>query len=370
MSIEEEGLRRPLCDIGLLAFHVILSDFVFQGVDLAIARNILQWNLRRYPKGVFFLFVEGRLRLQCAQPALALESHHKAIAVQSQYRNFHYVSLWEIAFCNMSLWEMSASLDAWRILREEATWSRACYSYGAAVCLLELGAPENVREAKQLLDGVPGLVQKLAGKSIPAEKFVARKARQFKAQGGRLLLPALEFCYMFMSIEQAPRAVVRYKMLPEVESALVNLKAHESDPASYEGGQRYWDDFCLAHFLEGVCLRYMAYPDANAILDPRDDFNIPRNTLTIRAMDAFNKVLSNSARIRLDHYLIYHTHYELGRLFARVGNEKKTREHLELVVSQKPLEASPKVRKGKYSMQTVLVVRAAAELEKLYPKQS
>lgn len=29
----------------------------------------------------------------------------------------------------------------------------------------------------------------------------------------------------------------------------------------YEGGAaEFWDDYCLAKFLEGVCLRYVAYP--------------------------------------------------------------------------------------------------------------
>lgn len=38
-----------------------------------------------------------------------------------------------------------------------------------AICLLEIGGADNVKEASKLMDEVPGLRQKIAGKSIPLE---------------------------------------------------------------------------------------------------------------------------------------------------------------------------------------------------------
>jgi hypothetical protein len=35
----------------LLIFHLVLSSFTFDGVDIAMAQKILDWNLRRYPNG-------------------------------------------------------------------------------------------------------------------------------------------------------------------------------------------------------------------------------------------------------------------------------------------------------------------------------
>ncbi len=67
---------------------------------------------------------------------------------------------------------------------KEATWSKAIYAYGMAVCLLETGG-----DARPLMERVPKLRQKIAGKSIPLEKLVARKARKFLSQG-HLALPA------------------------------------------------------------------------------------------------------------------------------------------------------------------------------------
>lgn len=50
-------------------------------------------------------------------------------------------------------------------------------------------------------------------------------------------------------------------MLPEVRSLLSTLDKHKSTPKAYGVGPgEYYDDLCLARFLEGVCLRYVAYP--------------------------------------------------------------------------------------------------------------
>jgi len=51
IGIEDEGVRRSICDMALLIFHLVLSSFTFDGVDVKFANKILQWNLKRYPNG-------------------------------------------------------------------------------------------------------------------------------------------------------------------------------------------------------------------------------------------------------------------------------------------------------------------------------
>ena len=48
-------------------------------------------------------------------------------------------------------------------------WSKATYTYGVAVCLLQLGGDEERAEAVKLMGEVPKLRQRIAGKSIPLE---------------------------------------------------------------------------------------------------------------------------------------------------------------------------------------------------------
>lgn len=48
-----------------------------------------------------------------------------------------------------------------------------------------------VYEVKSFYRKVPSLKQRLAGKSIPMEKYVVRKSNKFVSQRGRLIVPAL-----------------------------------------------------------------------------------------------------------------------------------------------------------------------------------
>ena len=68
---------------------------------------------------------------------------------------------------------------------------------------------------------------------------------------------------MFLGIQNAPRKVLLEQHLPLIRSALEELKA---GPENYVHKKAsYWDDFCLAKFLEGSCLRFVAYPDKDAV---------------------------------------------------------------------------------------------------------
>ena len=185
-----------------------------------------------------------------------------------------------MAISNLGLWEIEESLKCWRNLHKESTvcsyamasvftnrpdvlvlqWSKAVYAYGVASLLVQLGGEANMAEGLKLMTEVPKLRQRIAGKSIPLEKFVARKARKCEAQGGRLLLPALELAYILHTVSRAPRSVIAEQMLPLVEAALIELKRYERSPEKYGKGSEFWDDWCLARHLEGACLRYIAYP--------------------------------------------------------------------------------------------------------------
>jgi hypothetical protein len=139
-------------------------------------------------------------------------------------------------------------------------WSKAVYAYAVAALLVQLGGEANKAEGLKLMTEVPKLRQRIAGKSIPLEKFVARKARKCEAQRGRLLLPALELTYILHAVSRSPRSVIAKKMLPLADAALAELKLYEGSPEKYGKGSEFWDDWCLARHLEGACLRYIAYP--------------------------------------------------------------------------------------------------------------
>ncbi|KAJ7200812.1 hypothetical protein GGX14DRAFT_466162 [Mycena pura] len=369
MSTEQEGVRRAICDMTLLIFHLVVSSFTFACVDVPMAARIVKWNLKRYPEGVFFLFGAGRVALVRSQPQEAIEYYTKAMEAQKQYRNLHHISFWEMAIANLALADVDASLACWRDLEREGTWSKSIYSYGMAVCLLESteGDPKaRQEEARKLMERVPGLRQKIAGKSIPLEKFVARKARKFLAQDGRLALPALEMSYVFLAIAHAPRRIVETRMLPSVRALLDPLTKPNAEKTY---GTGYWDDLCLARFLEGVCLRYIAFPDPDAVLDPKETPSVSRDEAAEGAKAAFLAVFENGPKIELDHHLVYHAHYEYGRLMACLGDEAEARKQFDLVLSGKYLEVGPSGRKGRYSMENALTMRTHAAADALHQKR-
>jgi len=53
VGASDEGVRRTICDMSLLIFHLVLSSFTFDGVDISVATKVLKWNLKRYPNGSF-----------------------------------------------------------------------------------------------------------------------------------------------------------------------------------------------------------------------------------------------------------------------------------------------------------------------------
>ncbi|KAF7342547.1 hypothetical protein MSAN_02010900 [Mycena sanguinolenta] len=456
ISTEQEGVRRAICDMALLIFHLVLSSYTFHGVDTKMAARIVAWNLKRYPEGACFVcqfsffwgggiselfessfcgfwvgevlagwdfggvFDEARrdyVMLDCHAQAhepgdawaevfnfalvfvLAYSSSSAPAASRScvRSRSRRYTTTrkrWRrrsnIGICiiyrsgkwllpTSRWWRWGRVLSVGGCWEGEATWSKSIYSYGVAVCLLDSAADGEgekerkgrLEEARKMMERVPGLRQKIAGKSIPLEKFVARRARKFQSQNNRLLLPSLELAYVFLGIAHAPRAVVESKMLPSVRNALSDLEGTSGDREKGKGKearQGYWDDYCLARFLEGVCLRYVAFPDPDAVLPPGEVAPSAADVAKIagEARGAFERVFEDGPRIELDHHLVYHAHYEYGRLLACMDDADGARKHFELVLSGKPLEVGPSGRKvGKYSMENALHMRTQAALEAL-----
>jgi hypothetical protein len=72
------------------------------------------------------LLAQGRLSLSRSQPARAIACYQKAMNVQSQYRNLHHLSFWEMAVSHLALWELEESLKCWRNLHKEST---VCITY-------------------------------------------------------------------------------------------------------------------------------------------------------------------------------------------------------------------------------------------------
>ncbi|KAH8831470.1 hypothetical protein DL96DRAFT_1587977 [Flagelloscypha sp. PMI_526] len=373
IGTDKEGVRRPLCDLGMLIFHLVLSTFTFECVDIDFAEKLVRWNIRRWPDGIFPLLASGRLALTRSQPVKAIQYYEKALNSQKQYRNLWHMCWWELAIAHLCLWQVEESLGRWKSLMGEATWSRTVYTYGYACCLLQLATTPGlsreelskekklamIKEAKELMEKVPNLRQKIAGKSIPLEKFVARRARKYLQQG-HLVLPALELSCLFLGLARAPLDVMEKTLLPLVQAELAPFVKGEKRPKDVG----YWDDYCLLKFLEGNCLRYLAYPDPSAAKSSYIP-EISKDKSDKDAEACFKFVFENGKKIELDHQIVYMSHFEIGRIYACRGDTDMAKKEFDLVLSGKPLEVSSSGRKGKYSLENALHMKTTAAVDTL-----
>lgn len=276
-----------------------------------------------------------------------------------------------MAVNNLMMTNFKRSKNCFEILAAESSWSKATYLYSEAACLAEMAADDEGFAEQAKLDAimadVPKSMRRLAGKSLPIEKFVSRKARKFMEQKHRLMLPAVEIGYFFGALPNAPPRLLYSRVVPTIRKRLDAL--NQSSPEAYNGGLGYWDDYCLANFLLGVSLSFAAYPHSEAVITDADRKTYPMSVEAAAAESkiAFGKILQDGHKITLDHWIIYFTHYELARLQSQSGNNIECKTNLEAVMSGKPLLANHAHVKphGKYSMESALMLKTHAALQTL-----
>ena len=347
---EGQGIRRPLCDMSLLMYHLCVSTFIpAPRVDIDIAARVLEYNLELYPYGIYFLYFKGRFKSIQAYPEDAIEAFREARDIQEEYVQLKHICYWDISLCHMSLQDWYGAFNDFTVLADENNWSKAIYNYARAAALYQYGDNTQREEARAIMARVPKLRQKIAGKSIPLEKFVARKATKM-IERGRLLLPGMEFAYLCHCYTYAPRFALYEKALPVVDRAIASF-----DNSTEE------DDRCLAYFLRAVILRNMTFPDKYIQLRPKE-CPIPIPDAAKMAEESLRYVAMHAMNVTYDHYLLYFAHYELGRLYMSMGRKDEARTEFELVLSGKNLGD---VRKGKYSMQNMAVLRSNSALSRL-----
>lgn len=189
----------------------------------------------------------------------ALVWYKKSWKSQNLWVQFHHLCFWEL------LWVNSLKLD-WResilyasYLVENSKWSRTMYSYQKAslMCMLEprdLTSSEK-RTIDQLMREVPIYKQRIAGKSLPMEKFACRRAERYFSTG-KLLIPAIELMYLWNLFKITGKHFhLADGVFRIVEKNLNALDANKGDKNKFEA-----DDRALLLLLKGACLRHNKAP--------------------------------------------------------------------------------------------------------------
>ncbi|CAB3411270.1 unnamed protein product [Caenorhabditis bovis] len=253
-------LYSPLAKLILLTWHLVACFVLGTGQpDLKVCNQLMPSITHMWKNGAITLFMRARLLLVSGDIDSAIFYYNKSIDSQSVYEQFHHACYWELLFAHGFQRRWSHAANYAKKLSVESKWSRCVYTY--LLCIF-FAADETVGEKKRnetigvLASKVDKLRMRIAGKSIPVEKYCGRKAKRF-ATTNSLIFAHYEFIYFWNGFDIVCKSP---KLLPPILDDLDRTWEKRKDTCDI-------DDECLYYFLKGVCLRHMKhYAQAEANL--------------------------------------------------------------------------------------------------------
>ncbi|XP_054842453.1 tetratricopeptide repeat protein 39B isoform X2 [Eublepharis macularius] len=329
------SLRAILCTFTLLLYYTYVSLILGTGEsNLLEAETLLQPYLQKFPKGAIILFYNARIDILKGNFEKAQVTFQECIAAQQEWKQIHHLCYWELMWCYsfQQKW-----LQAYRyadLLCKESRWSKAIYVFqkAAILCMLsEDDVKTTGEDIVALFRQVEGLKQRIAGKSIPTEKFAVRKARRYAgSQPVKLIVPALEMMYVWNGIS------IVGKRTDLTENLLVTIEKEETALKNEPNHNEYYmDDICLLQLLKGLCLKHLGR--------------------LLQAELCFNQVIQSEKQLKYDKYLVPYTMYELGLLYKEQDEREKAIRFIE----------AAKNNYKEYSMESRLHFRIHAALNSL-----
>nr|XP_004549457.1 tetratricopeptide repeat protein 39B isoform X2 [Maylandia zebra] len=297
------NLRSILSTLTLLMFQLYITVILGTAdVNLSECEALLKPYCEKFPNGALMHFFSARIAVLKGNFTFAQEKFLACIASQEEWRQIHHLCYWEL------MWVYSFEqnwFEAYRyanLLSKENKWSQAVYVFQKAA-ILSMMPEEEVNKFNEnvveLFRQVEGLRLRFAGKSIPTEKFAAKKAQRYSSSTPvKLVVPALEMMYVwngFTIVGKKPE--LTEGILSTLEKAEEQLR-NDPNPSEYHTG-----DECIVQLLKGLCLRSLGR--------------------LVQAEICFNHVISSDGGIKHDSYLVPFTMYELGLLHKQKGEINK-----------------------------------------------
>uniref|UniRef100_A0A674DSR6 Tetratricopeptide repeat domain 39A n=1 Tax=Salmo trutta TaxID=8032 RepID=A0A674DSR6_SALTR len=249
----------------------------------------------------YHTFMSFILALYCSLATfwlVAIVRFEECCEAQQQWNQFHHMCYWELMWCftYKRHWKMAYFYAD--LLSKENAWSKATYAYmkGAYLSMLTREECQPFRESEvALFRQVHGLKQKIAGKSLPTEKFAIRKARRYLTENP-VTLPAapLEMMYIWNGYT----VIGKHKDL--TEGMLKTLDEAQAKLESSPRTEFSIDDQCLLSLLRGLCLKHLGHQEE---ADTHSNFH--------------------NMTIKFDHYLVPNALLEHGLLCLEQGRKEE-----------------------------------------------
>ncbi|XP_047123954.1 tetratricopeptide repeat protein 39B isoform X1 [Hydra vulgaris] len=256
-----KGLRDAMCGITLLGFHLVVSPLLGIGdSDISYSSKHLSRYMETYPNSSLFLYFSGRLLQTQCQIKEALIEYEKSVSVNIDWKQIHHICYWEMMWCYSFKGDWSNAAMYASILADESKWSKSSYKYMHAAFLI-MQQPECNKDLNQsklfkekiekLLDEVVQHKQRIAGKSIPFEKFAVTRVHKYR-ETGRLILPGLEIIHIwngFTMFHKHENTLREFLLLTEKS---LNGLQEETGLSKH-----HHDNVCLCKLLQGICLHHL-----------------------------------------------------------------------------------------------------------------
>ncbi|RXM30548.1 Tetratricopeptide repeat protein 39A [Acipenser ruthenus] len=303
-----QSFRAFLCTMLLLCYHTFMSFVLGTGEgDVGDAEALLQPYLKRYPKGAIFLFFAGRIEEIKGNLDAAIARFEECCAAQQHWKQFHHMCYWELMWCFTYKRQWKMAYFYADLLCKENSWSKATYAYMKAAYLSML-TEEDCKpfgeDEVEIFRQMPGMKQKIAGKSLPTEKFAIRKARRYLSPNPLPLpVPPLEMMYIWNGYA----VIGKHRDLTEGMLDTLNQAQRTLERAPVT--EHTVDDQCLVSLLKGLCLKHLGCHE--------------------EAEQYFNLIHINETLIRYDHYLVPNALLEHGLLCMELGRKEEGVKYLE-----------------------------------------
>nr|XP_009861400.1 tetratricopeptide repeat protein 39B isoform X2 [Ciona intestinalis] len=318
------NLRSSLISLFILGYNLFVTVHVgTHDADLEYVGIILPKMLEKFPNGVFFYLYAGRLEQLKGNFEKAIGRLEKAATLQNDWKQFSHACYWELMWCHATLFKWQEAADYADKLRKESNWSKCTYTYLQAVFLymVDGNGLKHKEEIVALLKEMPSLKQRFAGKSIPMEKFLIRKARKYFEQQEYLLLPAHEMIYAWNGLvmlkqnkeirDKHLQLIIQQQNVLEEKKEKFSSNSDNNSKNDKGDAFNYYDDYCLLNLMKGACLRFDRQP--------------------MQAELCLSDIKENYKGINKDHYLAPAALADLAWMCIEEGKFNEATAHLKYI---------------------------------------
>ncbi|XP_019855051.1 PREDICTED: tetratricopeptide repeat protein 39B-like [Amphimedon queenslandica] len=335
-----QTIHSSMCTSFILFYHTVASVMLgLASTEVDHADGLLQLQMERHPNCLLYLYFKGRIALLRGNVDEAITWFNKAMAAQDQWKKVHHLCYWELKWCYVFKGQYAKASHYADILYRESRWSKSTFLYQKAAFQLMLRhksyLPEQVDTSitmatdsqwEEIMREIPTHKQRIAGKSIPVEKFVIAKAER-SLEGARLPLCGLEMVYAWNGFQLLSKnKQLLESVLRIVWDELMTLEELK------DSNKHYIDDWSIVTLIQGVCFKGLERFD--------------------EAQQCFEAVINRSGELQVDHYTAPAAQMELGLLHLEKGD---------LLKAEKTLETAKTAYKG-YHLESRIHFRIHAGL--------